>query len=360
MPDHLYMQSPAGLVPKSGGRTRLIFHLSYNFKDGKGSLNSNTPREKCSVKYRDLDTAVKQCLLALEEAKEMKEDNEGKTIFLGKTDLSMAFRVLPLKIKCFCWLVLKAEDPKDGKVKYFIDRCLPFRASISCALYQKFSNALKHITSFRTGRDTITNYLDDFLFIAFLRALCNEVIKGFMDICKYLNIPIAMEKTEWAESSIVFLGMLLDGVHMMISIPIEKRDKALRLLRDFSDKCKSTIKQIQVLTGYLNFLTRAIYAGRTFTRRMYAKGAMIQKGKILKPYHHVTLDAEFKFNCEIWKLFVENCGETAICRPMIDLDKSITAPELNFSSDASASEILGYGAVFDNEWLYGRWEPNYI
>ena len=56
IPFENYIQSPIGLVPKAGsnsGKTRLIFHLSYNFKDEK-SLNYNTPREKCSVTYRDL------------------------------------------------------------------------------------------------------------------------------------------------------------------------------------------------------------------------------------------------------------------------------------------------------------------
>ena len=52
-----FMQSPIGLVPKSGNKTRLIFHLSYQFKSGLGSLNSNTPDELCTVKYKDLDHA---------------------------------------------------------------------------------------------------------------------------------------------------------------------------------------------------------------------------------------------------------------------------------------------------------------
>ena len=40
-----YIQSPIVLVPKAGsnsGKTRLIFHLSYNFQDEK-SLNHHTP-----------------------------------------------------------------------------------------------------------------------------------------------------------------------------------------------------------------------------------------------------------------------------------------------------------------------------
>ena len=53
-----YIQSPIGLVPKAGNKTRLIFHLSYTFKNGNKSVNYHTPKELCSVKYNDLDVAV--------------------------------------------------------------------------------------------------------------------------------------------------------------------------------------------------------------------------------------------------------------------------------------------------------------
>ena len=47
-----YMQSPIRLVPKDGRtQMRLIFHLSYDFKDtGNRSLNFHTPDELCKVK----------------------------------------------------------------------------------------------------------------------------------------------------------------------------------------------------------------------------------------------------------------------------------------------------------------------
>ena len=61
IPYKTFMQSPIGLVPKVGNKTRLIFHLSFDF-NGKGSLNSHTPKEWCTVKYNDLDSAVSLCL----------------------------------------------------------------------------------------------------------------------------------------------------------------------------------------------------------------------------------------------------------------------------------------------------------
>ena len=360
IPYEYFIQSPVGLVPKVGNKTRLIFHLSYEFpgQEVSTSLNGCTPRDKCSVRYNDLDSAVKQCLCVSRYVEQMTGQ---KHIFLSKTDLSMVFRVLPLKVKCFCWMVLMAEDPLDGKWKYFIDICLPFGASISCSHYQRFSNALRHILRMR--QHSKTNYLDDFLFIAFLRELCNQMIQQFMDLCLELCVPIVVKKTQWASSLIVFLGILLDGKNLILSLPIEKQEKALKLLNEFADRKKATIQQIQVLTRFLNFLTKAIFAGRTFTRRMYVKAGQYQKGnnRKLKQHHHVRLDAEFKFDCEIWRVFLTHYCERAVCWPMIDLDKDVvTVTELEFYSDASANEILGFGAVFNNDWLFGQWEPNFI
>ena len=66
VPFENFIQSPIGLVPKAGSndQTRLIFHLSYNFSDEDegGSLNLHTLKELCSVKYCNLDHAVRGML----------------------------------------------------------------------------------------------------------------------------------------------------------------------------------------------------------------------------------------------------------------------------------------------------------
>ena len=71
-----YIQSPIGLVPKAGSdQTRLIFHLSYEFSKGDklGSLNNYTPKERCTVKYKDLDFAVQPYLRLYDEIIELKK-----------------------------------------------------------------------------------------------------------------------------------------------------------------------------------------------------------------------------------------------------------------------------------------------
>ena len=356
-----YMQSPIGLVPKSGNKVRLIFHLSYQFDSGLGSLNSNTPPEKCSVKYKDLDHAMKCCLQLL---KKLEDDGlMNQTLVFAKSDLTSAFRILGLKRSCFQWLVMKAVDPKTGQTVYFVDKCLPFGASISCTLFQAFSDALQHITLFfinQNQMDVLTNYLDDFLFIAFSVYYCNKQVHIFLDICKQIDCPVSEEKTKWATTIIVFLGVLMDGKHECLSIPVEKRIKAMNVLKWFIENKKATIKQIQVLTGLLNFLSKALIPGRAFTRRMYAKVCtQDKKGNPLKDHHHVKIDEEFKHDCSVWLTFLEKeeSNQQMLCRPFIDIDTFQTVKTLNFYSDASGK--IGFGAVFEKRWLHELWNSKF-
>ena len=212
-----YIQSPIGLIPKHGGKTRLIFHLSYNFTQdpNDASLNHFTPRQMCSVHYNDLDFAVRCCLKTNARARSQSRSGmETGLVYLAKTDLRMAFCMLPVKKGDWKWLVFKAVDPQTGNIMYFVDKCLPFAASISCTLFQRFSNALHHILTVITGtKYTITNYLDDFLFTEISQSTCNKMVSDFIEICKKINLPIAHDKTKYATTSIIFLGILLDGEH---------------------------------------------------------------------------------------------------------------------------------------------------
>ena len=117
-----------------------------------------------------------------------------------------------------------------------------------------------------------------------------------------------------------FLGMLLNGRNKMISIPIEKKNKAVQLLKWVIGSRKITVNIVQKLTGTLNFLNRALVPGRTFTRMMYNKLKIRDhQGNMLKSYHHVTVEKEFRLDCEIWMSFLNSSDSRRLCRPFIDL-----------------------------------------
>ena len=178
IPFEHFIQSPIGLVPKDNGKdTRLIFHLSY--PRGKGtSVNANTPKEKCKVKYPDFNEAIQLCI------------NEGRNCEIAKSDMKSAFRNMGMRKQDWKYLVMKATSPLDGKTYYFVDKCMPFGASISCSHFQRFSNAIKHIVQYRTKKNLV-NYLDDFLFAALLKLLCNNQVRDFLEVCKMIQFPVS-------------------------------------------------------------------------------------------------------------------------------------------------------------------------
>ena len=187
-PYESFVQSPIGLVPKDKGlKTRLIFHLSYP-RDGQ-SVNSGIPHSKCTVKYPDFDDAIKMCL------------NEGRGCYVGKSDISSAFRHVPMAPDQWWLLVMKAEHPITKEVFYFVDKCLPFGSSISCAIFQAVSDAIAWIVNVRSKKVNV-NYLDDYLFAALKKALCDRQIQIFLDVCEEIQFPVALEKNIFGNPNI--------------------------------------------------------------------------------------------------------------------------------------------------------------
>ena len=173
---------------------------------------------------------------------------------------------------------MKAQNPATGEWVYFVDKCLPFGASISCAIFQRFSDALKHLIEYRArAPGSITNYLDNFLFVALMLMRCNYLIQEFLNLCEEVGVLIALDKTEWGTLQLVFLGILLDSQHFTLAVPMEKKIKALNLLEGMLAEKKATVKDLQTLCGYLNFLCKAVFPGRVFVRKMYSKFSQVMQ-----------------------------------------------------------------------------------
>ena len=127
-----FIQSPVGLVPKGDGSdTRLIFHLSYPCSGS--SINSETPKDLCSVHYPDFAQAIRACVKL------------GVACKLAKSDAVSAFRNLGIQKNQWNLLILAAKSPADQQWYFFVDKCLPFGASISCAHFQRVSDAIAHL-----------------------------------------------------------------------------------------------------------------------------------------------------------------------------------------------------------------------
>ena len=296
----------------------------------------------CKVKYPDFNDAIALCM------------KFGKSCYISKSDMKSTFRNMGIKRKHWKYLIMKAKSPIDGKIYYFVDKCLPFGASISCTHFQGFSDAVAHIVKFKTKQDLV-NYLDDFLFAQLLKLLCNQQMQAFLDVCSRINFPVSMEKTFWAATRMIFLGFLIDTVNEMVSLPKEKIEKGLDLIQAALDRPskKLTLKELQKICGFLNFLGRCIIPGRAFTRRLYANTT-----GVTKPHHHIRISTEMRMDLQMWQKFLLH--PSVFCRPFMDFSKYWSAEEIDMYSDATKNPKLGFGGYSGPSWMYGTWDSEFI
>ena len=333
-----FVQSPIGLVPKGNGTdTRLIFHLSYP-KTGD-SINSGTPKWKTKVKYKDFSLAIRRCV------------EEGRFCKIGKSDMQSAFRILGLSRNCWHLLVIMAVSLADGKKYYFFDKSLPFGSGISCAHFTRVSDAIAHIVRVKCDGKVNVNYLDDYLFIAFLRRECNRQIQMFLDMCSTICFPVSIEKTFWGTTLLTFLGLLIDTAQQIVAIPADKVLRATELIQEIVSKRKVTVRMLQKVCGFLNFLCRCVVPGRAFTRRLYA-----HYSPLMKPHYHVRVNAEMRNDLLVWQEFLKN--PSVYCRPFIDYSVVLTAEQMEWFTDASGK--IGVGGMLQPNWFQLRWSPDFL
>ena len=190
--------------------------------------------------------------------------------------------------------------------------------------------------------------------------LCDHQIKIFMQICEEIKLPVNLDKTHWNTTRIVFLGLLIDTVRQMIFLPQEKIVKGHQMVQEILEKSskKITIKDLQKLTGFLNFLSRAIIPGRAFTRRLYAHGIK-KNGEPLLQHHHIKVNQEMHLDLEIWKIFLHH--ESVFSRPFIDMNStSHLSHKVFMYSDASRNFSLGVTAICDSSWCWQQWDKVFM
>ena len=146
--------------------------------------------------------------------------------------------------------------------------------------------------------DHILNLLDDFLIVSPSHDLCKQQLDLFLMLCHYLGIPMAPEKTIGPSSTISFAGIELDSVLMEARLPPDKLVKYHDLIASLLRRRKLTLREIQSLTGLLNFACTIVVPGRAFLRRL-----IDLKIGIRSPPFLIRLTREVKEDLNVWQQF---------------------------------------------------------
>ena len=198
-----------------------------------------------------------------------------------------------------------------------------------------FSTAIEWVAKKHLSIPHLIHILDDYLMAAPTYHQCRIDLARFLSLCDYLGVPIAPEKTVGPSNILTFAGIELDSLRMEARLPLDKSEKCKAMVSAFLRGKKVTLREIQSLTGLLNFACSVVVPGRAFLRRL------IDLTKGIKSAHHfVRLTKSVKADLEIWRSFLDDFNGRSIFLSDVWTDSF----SLNLYTDAAGS--LGFGAVF--------------
>ena len=216
--------------------------------------------------------------------------------------------------------------------------------SSSCKIFETFSTSVEWVAQNKYSIRHILHLLDDFLIVAKTQTICHDQLNTFLKLCHFLGIPMAPEKTMGPSQILSFAGIELDTCLMEARLPSDKIAKCKAQLSDFLSRKKVTLKEIQSLTGLLNFACSVVRPGRTFLRRLIDLTLGLRA-----PHHRIKLNRQVREDLRVWLSFLSEYN----CKSFFLADTWLSSDKLHLYTDAAGS--LGFGAIFGNHWCYGEW-----
>ncbi len=225
----------------------MIHDLSALF--GGLSVNSHIPKEAGTVSYDTVDEAISLI------------QHIGPGAVLAKTDIAHAYKLIPIHPHDVPALGLRWYDD------WLWDYTLPMGFRSCCAIFESFSEAIQFPAEAQ-GCGNMSHVLDDFLMVSARKRVSDGKLSAFLSLCRLLGIHVVVEKIESA-TCLIFLDITLDTIRIEARLPQDKLQKCLRLIRSYIQLQKISIKQLESLTGLLNFACKLVRPGQPFLHRLY-------------------------------------------------------------------------------------------
>ena len=270
-----------GVIPKrrQPGKWRLILDLSFPL--GK-SVNDGIPKNLCSLQFATVDDAA--WLIA----------NHGAGTLLAKIDISHAYRNVPV-------------HPEDRQLlgmiwkgSIYIDATLPFGLRSAPKIFCAISDTLEWVL-LREGVSSCLHYIDDFLTVdAPDSTECGQNLSRIIATCHKLGVPLATEKIEGPATTLTFLGIEFNTIHMTIQLPPDKLSHLQNKVAGWLGKRAATKREMLSLIGELAYACKVVRHGRTFLRRLID---LAHSRPCLN--HWIRINAEFKSDLLWWHHFLE-------------------------------------------------------
>jgi hypothetical protein len=332
--------SPIGAVPKRmSEKIRVIHHLS--FPHGGDSVNAGIVEEGMSISsFGHAARAVRKL---------------GPDCRLIKLDVEAAYKQVPVRREDWHLLGFKWRG------KYYYERVLPFGLRSSCRLWEMFATALHFLCESVLKVEAphiVIHYVDDFLFVVESEPAAHRLLVETLALCAELGLPMAAAKTEGPTTKLTFLGLDLDTHRMEASLPAERLAELLRLVLEWSRRESASVRQLQSLTGMLNFACAVVRPGRFYLRRIINHTsrleALVRRGGAsrIRAGVHAPFPLTKAVLADIawWVDYLPKWDGVSL---LYELDWQ-KAERIELFTDACKD---GYGAMFGSAWFAGAWSP---
>lgn len=327
IPYESFQISPlAAVEKKEPGEYRLLHDLS--FPEGQ-SVNDNIATEKGKTKYQSLDQVI-DTIVEL-----------GSHSILSKFDIEHAYKILPIH---------PDDVPAMGfywEGSYYFDKTLAMGCRTSAKIFERFTTALEWIMKNKFSLQHCHHVLDDFLLASRPQSVADHQFHIFLAVCKYLNIPIKVTKTD-SGMIIVYLGIELDTIHMQSRLPQDKITKCIGKIDKVLSKDRVMKKTLESLAGLLNFACRVIRPGRAFLRRTYSTIAAQHHS-----YKPIRVSKSIKDDLLMWRTFLQGFNGVTMFP-----ENHWSHRQVIVHSYTDAAPV-GFGLLFGSKWLYGPFPPKW-
>ena len=142
------------------------------------------------------------------------------------------------------------------------------------------------------------HYLDNFFTVHKLAYICSNIMGSFKQVCQEIGMPVSPKKAVDPVQIIQFLGLTIDTVLMVIKVLDDKRADILKILTKMVHKRKATSLDLQSLVGKLNFLCKALPAGKPFIQNVCQTFVGIPQ------HRHIDLKGDLLAELRMWKSFL--------------------------------------------------------
>lgn len=316
-----FRSSPLGsITKKNGAKRRRIHHLSW--PEGT-SVNSGIPDCEAYISYDFFEKAVRDL------------QKSGARSLMAKLDLQDAFKHIPVRFADWHYLGFTWLD------QLWYDIVLAFGLRSAPYIFNLFAEALHWIID-RHIPGTIRHYLDDYLPIFPPTTTLQEAenaLEWIQALGNQLGLSFQTSKTLGPATCIEFLGLELDSEAMEARLPHDKLIFLRDLLSSWNRRVSCTLRDLQELTGFLQFASQVIPISRAFIRQLIDFSMTFSS-----PLSRKCISKGARADIDWWTSFTPGWNGVRLLLP--------DRPVVHIYTDASG--VKGLGGIFNNQWFSTR------